>query len=405
MRSFRSRIGAAELIVESRTAVLLVARHFDPRLIFGRNSFYTSIATPNVVQTGDPLFVRYQDQSGSSLLSMGGGPRRGNAYLLEGVSLTDFSNRAAWVPSAESLADMRVQVKTYDAEMGRAAGGAFNVTAKSGSDDMHGSALFLNKPGWGMGNLFFAKRAGLPIPPQYYYNWAGSIGGPIARNKTFFWFSTDDYVQQSTRNIAPQFPTALERTGDFSQTFNASGQQVVIYDPFTTRTVNGQVVRDPFPGNRIPADRISPIALKYLQGVPVPSDGRGLQTSSILNDGPQNQETLKIDHRWSARTTTTGMYGHQYTKEPGTANQGPFGTIPSDSGASLLEEKGSVGADAAAALYDRVESLEGDVHPTGRFDLRYRKRFEEFLQERLARMRRGAMGRQHWRIASTMSGS
>ena len=318
-------------------ATTMTAEEINALPIFGRNTFYTSISTPNVVQTGDPLFVRYQDQSGSSLLSMGGGPRRGNAYLLEGVSLTDFSNRAAWVPSAESLSDMRVQVKTYDAEMGRAAGGAFNVTAKSGSNDFHGSALFLNKPGWGMSNLFYAERAGIPIPPQYYYNWAGSVGGPIARNRTFFWFSTDDYVQQSTRNIAPQFPTALERAGDFSQTFSSSGQLVVIYDPATTRTVNGQVIRDPFPGNKIPANRISPIALQYLQGIPVPTDGRGLQTSSILNDGPQNQETIKIDHRWSDRSTTTGMYGHQYTKEPGTANQGPFGTIASDSGGSLLE--------------------------------------------------------------------
>ncbi len=96
----------------------------------------------------------------------------------------------------------------------------------------------------------------------------------------------------------------------------------MIYDPLTTRTVNGQVVRDPFPGNKIPANRISSIALNYLQGMPVPTDGRGLQTSAILNDGPQNQETLKIDHRWSNRMTTTGMYGHQYTKEPGTAEPG-----------------------------------------------------------------------------------
>ena len=59
--------------------------------IFGRNTFYTAIATPSVIQSGDPQFVRYQDQSGASLLSLGGGPRRGNAYLIEGVSITDFS--------------------------------------------------------------------------------------------------------------------------------------------------------------------------------------------------------------------------------------------------------------------------------------------------------------------------
>jgi hypothetical protein len=156
--------------------------------IFGRNTFISAISTPSVIQTGDPQFVRYQDQSNGSLLSLGGGPRRGNAYLLEGVSITDFINRPSWVPSTEAIEDMRVQVKTYDAEMGRAAGGVFNVTARSGSNAWRGSALFLNKPGWATGTLFFAKLADIPNPKQYYYSWAGSLGGPIKKDKTFFWF-------------------------------------------------------------------------------------------------------------------------------------------------------------------------------------------------------------------------
>ena len=225
---------------------------------FGRNTFYTAIATPNVVQTGDPLV---RPLSGPERLVApvdGWRPRRGNAYLLEGVSITDFSNRAAWVPSAESLADMRVQVKTYDAEMGRAAGGAFNVTAKSGSNAIHGSALFLNKPGWGMGNLFFAKRAGMPIPPQYYYNWAGSVGGPIARDKTFFWFSTDDYVQQSTRNIVAAVSDRARARGRLLadvQCVRSTGRDLRSADD-----ADGQRAGDSrsVPGNRIPADRHQP---------------------------------------------------------------------------------------------------------------------------------------------------
>ena len=67
--------------------------------IFGRNTFFAAISTPGVIQTGDPQFVRYQDQSGSSQLSLGGGPRRGNGYLIEGVSITDFTNRPSIVPS------------------------------------------------------------------------------------------------------------------------------------------------------------------------------------------------------------------------------------------------------------------------------------------------------------------
>jgi hypothetical protein len=215
-------------VVERATATVatsLNAQQISDLPIFGRNTFYASVSTPSVIQSGDPQFVRYQDQSNASLLSLGGGPRRGNAYLLEGVSITDFINRPTWVPSTEAIEDMRVQVKTYDAEMGRAAGGVFNVTAKSGSNQWRGSAMFLTKPGWATGQLFFAKRAGIENPPQHYYSWAGSIGGPINRDRMFFWFSKDDYTQRSTRNNVLTFPTALERMGDFSQSFNAAGEQ------------------------------------------------------------------------------------------------------------------------------------------------------------------------------------
>ena len=127
--------------------------------IFGRNPFYAAISTPGVIQTGDPQFVRYQDQSGSSQLSLGGGPRRGNGYLIEGVSITDFTNRPSIVPSMEAIEELKVQTKTYEADMGHAAGGVFNTTARSGSNVWHGSALLVDKPGATTGTLFFAKRA------------------------------------------------------------------------------------------------------------------------------------------------------------------------------------------------------------------------------------------------------
>ncbi|HTL00881.1 MAG TPA: TonB-dependent receptor, partial [Vicinamibacterales bacterium] len=304
--------------------------------IFGRNTFFAAVSTPGVIQTGDPQFVRYQDQSGSSQLSLGGGPRRGNGYLIEGVSITDLTNRPTIAPSMESVEELKVQTKTYEADMGHAAGGVFNTTARSGSNTWHGSALLVSKPGATTGTLFFAKRAGLTNPPQYYYNWAGSIGGPIVKDKTFFWFSTDDYKQRSTRNNVLTLPTAAERVGDFSQTRNSSGQLVTIYDPLTTRTVNGVIVRDPFPDNIIPADRLSPVARAMLAPMPLPTSGKSFNGQATLDDGPQNQETLKVDQHWTRLWTMSGMYAHQHTKEPGSAFYGPHGTIPGDPSASLL---------------------------------------------------------------------
>lgn len=328
-------------VVERSTASVattMTAAQIAALPIFGRNTFYTSISTPSVIQSGDPQFVRYQDQSGASLLSLGGGPRRGNAYLIEGVSITDFVNRASWVPSTEAVEDMKVQLKTYDAEMGRAAGGVFNVTARSGSNSWHGSALFITKPSWSTGQLFYAKRAGIPNPPQYYYSWAGSLGGPIKSNRTFFWFSKDDYTQRSTRNNVLTFPTARERNGDFSQSFDASGRLIVVYDPLTTRpNPSGPgFIRDPFPGNVIPQERLNPVALAMLSDMPLPTSGRSFTGSATLDDGPQDQETLKIDHRWSSKWTTTAMFGHQHTSEPGSAFWGPHGTIAADPGGTTL---------------------------------------------------------------------
>lgn len=334
-------VTAEAQLVERATpsvAVSLTSAQISALPIFGRNTFYASISTPGVVQSGDPQFVRYQDQSNASLLSLGGGPRRGNSYVLEGVSITDFVNRPSWTPSTEAIADMRVQSKTYDADMGRAAGGVFNVSARSGSNSWRGSALFLTKPNATTGQLFFAKRDGLPKVPQQYYGWAGSVGGPIATNKAFFWFSKDDYYQVSSRNNVLTFPTALERAGDFSQSFAANGQPIVIYDPLTTRpNPNGSgFIRDPFPGNIIPADRINPVARAMMANMPQPTSGRSYNGQASLEDGPQRQETLKVDYRWSDRWTTSAMYGHQYTTEPGSAFWGEHGKVPGDPGGSTL---------------------------------------------------------------------
>jgi hypothetical protein len=305
--------------------------------IFGRNTFFAAVASANVIASGDPQFVRMQDQSGASSLSLGGGPRRGNGYLLDGVPITDLINRATFIPSIEATEDMRVQVKTYDAEMGRAAGGVFNTTAKSGSNDWHGSVLYINKPEWATGNLYFTKKAGLRKPPQYYYDWAGSYGGPIVKNQTFFWASTEGYMQKSTRNNVLTLPTALERAGDFSQTLDAQGRPVILYDPLTTRPDPknaGQFIRDPFPGNKIPLNRLNPAATAMLAGLPIPGSGKSFNGNATLLDGPQLQGTVKLDQHWSDRWTTSGMFARQHTKEPGSTFYGDFGTAPGDPAAT-----------------------------------------------------------------------
>ena len=168
----------------------------------GRNPFMLSKLSESVVQVGNPKFNRMQDQSGSSQISIAGGPVRGNNYTLDGISITDSTNRAVIIPSQESVQEMKVQANTYDAEMGRTGGGTFNTFLRSGTNELHGSAFgYIRQTEW-LANNFFSNRAGQPIPDQPFKNYGGSIGGPVripkiynGRDRTFFFVTGEAYRQ------------------------------------------------------------------------------------------------------------------------------------------------------------------------------------------------------------------
>src|SRR5205814_1053715 len=245
--------GAAPLIetANASTGTVLDSAALQTLPAPGRAAFLIGTTVPTVIPSGDGQFNRQQDQTNASLLSLGGGTRRGNNYTLDGVPITDLTNRAVANPSIEALDDVKVQVHTYDAEMGRTGGGVFNTTLRAGANDLHGTGFVETRPIWGQTNNYFSARAGLAKPDSPYYLGGGAIGGPILKNRTFFWFSSENYHDVQTRNASVTMPTTLERAGDFSRTTNAAGAAVTIYDPLT-----GQ----PFAGNRIPSDRINPVS-------------------------------------------------------------------------------------------------------------------------------------------------
>src|SRR5258708_11284729 len=245
----------------------------------GRNPFFFSKLDNNVTQVGDPRFVRFQDQSGSSQISLAGGPISGNNYEIDNIPITDFSNRAVIIPSIEAVNEVKIQQNSYDAEMGRTGGGVFNTPLKSGSNTLHGVLQGeTRQTNWGA-NLFFNNHGTTPIPrgAAEFYSYVGAIGGPIliphvydGRNKTFFWITEEGYRQRSPLTATNSFvvPTALERAGDFSQslTVNPTTKSLVplnIYDPatafssgsrkqFSVANVNAAL------HNRIPTDNVIP---------------------------------------------------------------------------------------------------------------------------------------------------
>ncbi len=305
----------------------------------GRNPFMLSKLSESVVQVGNPKFNRMQDQSGSSAISIAGGPVRGNNYTLDGISITDSTNRAVIIPTLEAVEEMKVQSNTYDSEIGRTGGGTFNTFMRSGTNQVRGSAFgYMRETGW-LANNFFSNRAGTPIISQPFRNYGGSIGGPIripriydGKNRSFFWVTGEAYRQTEAAGTRLSVPTARERAGDFSQTRSVvagSTAQQIVYDPLTGA---GGAVRQPFPGNVIPSSRISPIGLKMASYYPLPnvasavSYGQLNYDASVAAYNRADQTTWKLDHEFFSWWRASASYLHYGSREPSNAWWGGVST-------------------------------------------------------------------------------
>lgn len=305
-------------------------RKLDDLPNMGRNPFYETVKiSQNVTPGGDPKFNRMEDQSGSSQISIAGGPVTGNNYLLDGIAITNSSNQAVIVPIVEAVQEVKVQINTYDAEVGRTGGGTFNLFLKSGSNDFHFAAFGYQWLSASVANNYFANAAGLPEIPQMWKNFGGSFGGPVwipkvynGRNKTFFWVATENYRQNQTESSTIAVPTALEKIGNFSQSKYVNGTQQVIYDPLSTvETSSGTYTRTPFPSNIIPTSRINPIGLNLASFFPAPNEatpyyGANNYTSTPLQYDRAGQETAKLDQELTKWMRASVSYLHYGSREP-----------------------------------------------------------------------------------------
>lgn len=304
----------------------------------GRNPFLFSKLDNNVTAVGDPRFVRFQDQSGSSTISIAGAPMSSNNYSIDGIPVTDFANRAVIIPSIEGVEEVKIQANTYDAEIGRTSGGMFNTTLRSGSSALHGVLQGeTRQTNWGA-NLYFNNRTPYkdpatgviqPTTPRgaaEFYSYVGSLSGPIplpgflgGKEKTFFAITEEGYRQRSPLTAANAFvvPTIRERTGDFSEIGTvangvcASGR--CIYDPLTGT---------PFAGNIIPANRINPIGQALANAYPNPSNGVSAYGAFNFNGGDTlgdraDEFNGKLTHAFGARWLADFYYLHYGSKEPG----------------------------------------------------------------------------------------
>jgi hypothetical protein len=291
--------------------------------LLGRNPFFEGELAQGVVYAANPEFHRMQDQNGNSQVSIAGGPLRTNNYTVDGISITDSNNRAVIVPSPEAVQELNLQTSDYDAEVSRTGGGTFNTSIKSGTNELHGSAVgHLRETDW-LANNFFANKSGQARPNSPFKDFAFSLGGPIVlpklyngRNKTFFFASVEAYRETDGSTTTLSVPTPLEAQGNFSQTFNKNGQLQTIYNPLSTNLTTG--ARTPFPGNIIPLSVQNPVGQALASYYPTASAAYYAQpnyefTGSYPNRG--DQRLFKVDHLFNNWFRGSVSYIHQKTFE------------------------------------------------------------------------------------------
>src|SRR6476661_1404302 len=203
-----------------------------------------------------------------------GSPNRAKEVLVDGIASTGIESGGvipgSGRPSVETIGEFRLLRANFNAEYGRTGGGIEIFTTRSGTNDLHGSVFdYLRNDKFDARGFFQPQRT---INRQNEFG--GVIGGPVilpkiynGRNKTFFFFVYSGFrFRQGAPNSIQSLIPLDYRQGDFSP-FGS-----LIYDPATTQSTPSGMVRQPFPGNRIPADRISAVSQKVLAQVPNPGN-------------------------------------------------------------------------------------------------------------------------------------
>jgi len=227
--------------------------------------------------------------------------------------------------SIEIVSEFKVQTNGFSAQFGSNGGTVVNIVSKSGTNERHGSGYYFGQWAALNANDFFANRSRTPKPQYHRHQFGGTIGGPIIKKKLFYFFNHDRTIYNVPSTLTTSVPTALQRNGDFSQTFNQNGSLQTIYDPFTAVAAanpsgGADVRRSPFAGNKIPASGFNPISAKIMALFPSPTatgdpvSGLNNFTNTYLLGQPAHQYNLKMDYAMSDRHRFSGRFSKGYLR-------------------------------------------------------------------------------------------
>jgi outer membrane receptor protein involved in Fe transport len=284
-------------------------------------------------------------------IKINGGPVATNNIVIDGLSsVNPYFPDINVNPSVEAVQEFRVQTNTMSAEYGFTLGGVVNLVTKAGGNDPHGSLYEFLRNDKLDANSWANNRIGARRDILRYNQFGGSLSGPVwlpkiynGSNRSFFFFNYEGYRFRTGRTGFLTMPTQAYREGDFSLLRDSQGRQTVIYDPVTTNEnpdynpnqpitlTNTPFLRQPFPNNRIPADRMDQVAKAYLQFYPLPNrqpddpfTNLNNVVSTVADIRNMDQYTTRADHRFSDANNLSFRYVHynQYSNN-GLSNNYP----------------------------------------------------------------------------------
>lgn len=323
----------AETVTVNDVAPLLITDRADRGTVV-ENQFLVSIPLPtrnplllvtltagvtpgNVLVAGDNSLSQNQTNE----FRINGGRMQTSEVLIDGASnTTTYNNQVAAVPQVDAIQEFKVYTNPYDVEFGHTGGGVISYTIKSGTNSYHGNLHEFLQNQLLNANGFDANRARQPRVPYRKNQYGFTLGGPLlipklynGRDHTFFFFAYEGFRWNTFFPFVGTVPTAQQREGDFSQTFDTNGALKLIYNPYTTQldptAPQGTVryVRDLFPGNMIPKNLLNPVARNLLPYYPLPNTagvGRS-DTNNFIRSAFQSLENdridARIDHQFSER--------------------------------------------------------------------------------------------------------
>lgn len=285
---------------------LITQQQLNDIALKGRDYMGMLKLVPGVIDTQNREAPGWNNING---LSINGGRTNTINLTYDGVTNLDTgSNTGPFLaPGLDSIAEIKVLTSNYQAEYGRSSGGTINVVTKSGTRTFRGGGFYARRDESFNANEWLNNKSGRP-KPIYRFDYVGyHVGGPVllpkfnsSRNKLFFFFNQEFLPRTEPGELARRtVPTALQRQGDFSQTFDTQGRLIPITDPLTGR---------PFPGNVIPANRIDPLGQAILNLYPAPNatDPAGQYNFTFQRnqfDHPRNDQVLRVDWNVGPKTS------------------------------------------------------------------------------------------------------